>query len=208
MNSNDVVEIVREAAELACQNLQRVLNETLDYTKSFEWNEISESLLIKDSTIIKMKRIRDKEDDDWGTYDPNKKWAHGKEEKKKDQKEEEVEVLDEDIEEEDEEEEEEKEEEDESEELPFPKHPSSCCGITWESIAEVLKQGALPSTLYKNLPREAYFAFKMCIIEGHIRFLKNKVHLSRKQIDESDEILESFIPLQDLIAYCFDNNNN
>jgi hypothetical protein len=70
MSSIDVVEIVREAAELACQNLQRVLNQTSDYTKSFEWNELSESLLINHSTFIKSKRIRDNEDDDWGSYDP------------------------------------------------------------------------------------------------------------------------------------------
>jgi hypothetical protein len=48
----------------------------------------------------------------------------------------------------------------------------------------------------------------MCIIEEHIRYLKNELHLGWKEIDEYDEILESFIPLQDLIEYCFNNDNN
>jgi hypothetical protein len=77
---------------------------------------------------------------------PNKKWEHGTEDEEKEEKEEEREV---EVEEEGEEEEEE-EEEDESEERPFPKHPSTCCRITWESIAEALNQGTLPSTLYKE----------------------------------------------------------
>jgi hypothetical protein len=53
--SIEKVEILREVAEFSCQNLQRVL---------------SESLLINNSTFIKSKRIRDDEDDDWGTYNP------------------------------------------------------------------------------------------------------------------------------------------
>jgi hypothetical protein len=52
---NDNTEVLREVAEFACQNLQRALNEKSDYTKSLEWNELSESLLINDSTFIKMK---------------------------------------------------------------------------------------------------------------------------------------------------------
>jgi hypothetical protein len=39
------------------------------------------------------------------------------------------------------------------------------CGITWESITESLSQGVLPSTLYKELPREVYFTFKVYIFE-------------------------------------------
>jgi hypothetical protein len=46
----------------------------------------------------------------------------------------------------------------------------------------------------------------MCILEGHRRYLKKELHLSPNEIDESDEILESFIPLEDLIAYCFDQD--
>jgi hypothetical protein len=64
MNSIDNVEVLREVAEFACKNLQGVLDQKSDYTKSFEWNEISETLLINDSTFIKMKKLRDKEDDD------------------------------------------------------------------------------------------------------------------------------------------------
>jgi hypothetical protein len=111
MSSIGVVEIVREAAELACQNLQGVLNQTSDCAKSFELNEISESLLIN-STFIKSKRIRDNEDDELGYFKPLKQWKHGKEEEEE-EKEEEVEV-----------EEEEEEEEDEVE-PPFPPHPST-----------------------------------------------------------------------------------
>jgi hypothetical protein len=189
MDSNDVVEIVREAAELACQNLQHLLDKTSDYTKSFEWNEISESLLISDSTFIKSKRIRDKEDDDWGTYDPDKKWEHEKEEEKEEEEAEEV-------------------EEEEEVEPPVPPHPSTYGGFSWESIAESLSQGVLPSTLYKELPRDVYFTFKVCILEGHRRYLKNEVDLSPLEIEESDEMLESFIPLPDLIEYCFNNDYN
>jgi hypothetical protein len=32
-----------------------------------------------------------------------------------------------------------------------------CCGITWESIAESLREDKLPSMLYKELPHNAYF---------------------------------------------------
>jgi hypothetical protein len=148
MSSNDKVENLRQVAEFACQTLQHALDKTSHYTQSFDWNEISESLLINDSTFIKSKRIREKEDDDWGTYDPDKKWEHGTEE-------EEVEV-------EVEEEEEEEVNEEEEVEPPFPPHPSSYGGFTWESIAESLNQGVLPSTLYKELPRDVYFTFKVC----------------------------------------------
>jgi hypothetical protein len=48
----------------------------------------------------------------------------------------------------------------------------------------------------------------VCILEGHRRYLKYKVHLSPSEIDESDELLESFIALDDLIAYCFNNDYN
>jgi cobalamin biosynthesis protein CobT len=200
MNSNDVVEIAREAAELACQNLQRVLNETLDYTKSFEWNEISESLLINHSAFVKSKRIRENEDDELGYFKPLKQWEQGKEEEKEDQKEEE--------EEEEEEEDEEEEEEEEEVEPPFPPHPSMYGGFTWESIAESLSQGKLPSRLYKELPHDVYFTFRVYILEGHRRYLKNEVHLSCKKIDESDEMLESFVPLADLLTYCYNNDYN
>jgi hypothetical protein len=139
-----------------------------------------------------MKRFLDKEDDDWGTYDQDKKWEH--------EKEDEVEV----------EVEEEVEEEEEEEELepPFPPHPSTYGAFTWESIAESLNQGTLPSTLYKELPPHVYFTFNVCILEGHRRYLKNKVHLTPTEIDESDETLESFITLDDLIEYCFNNDYN
>jgi hypothetical protein len=73
-------------------------------------------------------------------------------------------------------------------------------GIIWESIAESLNQGTLLSTLY--------FTFELRIIEGHTRYLKNELLLGWKEIDESDEILESFIPLQNRIAYCFNNDYN
>jgi hypothetical protein len=62
--SIDSVELLREVAEFACKNLQPVLDEKSDYAQSFEWNEISETLLINNSTFIKMKRLRDNEDDD------------------------------------------------------------------------------------------------------------------------------------------------
>jgi hypothetical protein len=182
--SIDKVEIVREVAEFACQNLQRILNETSNYTKSFEWDEISETLLINNSTFIKMKRIRDNEDDDWGTYDPLKQWQNGNEEE--------------------EEEKEEEEEEEEEVEPPFLPHPPMYGKITWESIAESLSQGVLPSTLYKELPREVYFTFKVCILEEHRRYLKNEIHLSPTEIDESDEMSESFLLLEDVLAYWFD----
>jgi hypothetical protein len=160
----DNVEVLREVAEFAYQNLQRVLNEKSDYTKSFEWNELSESLFINDSTLIKMKRLRNKEDDEGGDYDPHKLCENGNEE------------------EEEEEKEEEEEEEEEVEEPPFPKHPSMCCGITWENIAESLSQDTLPSTLYKELPRQVYFAFQMCILEGHTKYLKNELHLGGRKL--------------------------
>jgi hypothetical protein len=199
--SIDKLEILREVAEFACQNLQHVLDETSDYTKSFEWDEISETLLINNSTFIKSKRIRDNEDDELGYFKPLKQWQNGNE----DEEEDEVEV------EEEEEEEEEKEvevEEEEEVELPFPPHPSMYGGITWESIAESLSQCVLPSTLYQELPNDVYFTFKVCILEGYRRYLKNEVHLSPNEIDESDEMLESFIPLDDLLAYCFKNDYN
>jgi hypothetical protein len=81
-------------------------------------------------------------------------------------------------------------------------------GFTWESIAESLNQGSLSSTLYKKLSRDVYFTFKVCILEGHRRYLKNKVHLSPTEIDESDEMLETFVLLDDLIEYCFNNDYN
>jgi hypothetical protein len=56
------------------------------YTQSFEWNEITESLLIKDSIFIKSKRIQDNEDDDWGTYDPDKNGHMEKKKKRKKKK--------------------------------------------------------------------------------------------------------------------------
>jgi hypothetical protein len=79
-----------------------------------------------------------------------------------------------------------------------------CCGITWENIAEWLSQDTLPSTLYKELPSDVYFIFKVCILEGHCRYLKKELHLSSKEIEESDEMLESFVTLDDLTAYYFD----
>jgi hypothetical protein len=48
----------------------------------------------------------------------------------------------------------------------------------------------------------------MCILEGHLRYPKNEVHLSPTEIGESDEMFESFLPLDDLIAYCFNNDYN
>jgi hypothetical protein len=63
MNSIDNVEVLREVTEFACQNFQPVLNKKSDYTKSFECNELSETLLINDSTFIKIKRLKEKEDD-------------------------------------------------------------------------------------------------------------------------------------------------
>jgi hypothetical protein len=150
-----------------------------------EWNELSETLLINNSKFIRMKRLGEKENDEWGEYNQHKLWENGKEE------------------EQEEEEEEEQEDEEEEDEPPFPPHPSMCCGITWENIEESLRQGTLPSMLYKELPHDAYFTFKMCILEGHTRYLKNELHLGWKEIDESDEIMESFIPLENLIEYCF-----
>jgi hypothetical protein len=78
-----------------------------------------------------------------------------------------------------------------------------CCGIAWESIAESLTKCLLPSTLYKELPRDAYFTFKTCILEELGRYLKNELHLSSKQIEEFDEMMESLVPLEDFIDYCF-----
>jgi hypothetical protein len=123
-----------------------------------------------------MKRLREEEEenDEWGEYNPHKLWENGNEE-----------------------------EEEEEEELPFPPHPCMCCGITWENIEESLRQGILPSTLYKELPRDTDFTFKLRSLEGHGRYLKNKLHLSSKEIEESDEMLESFVPLEDIIEYCF-----
>jgi hypothetical protein len=155
-----------------------VLDEKSDYTQSFEWNGISETLLINNSTFIKMKRPRDKEDDDWGEYNTHKQWEHGKEEKKEEEEEEE------------EEEEVEEEEEEEEVEPPFPPHPPMHGGITWEYIAESLGQGVLPSTLYKELPPDVYFIFKVCNLEEHRRYLKKELHLSPNEIYESDEMLE------------------
>jgi hypothetical protein len=200
--SIDVVEILREAAELACQNLQNVLDEKSDYTQSFEWNEISKTLLINNSIFIKSKRIRDKEDDELGYFKPLQQWEHGKEEQEEEEKEEEVEEVDEEI------EEEEEEKEEEEVEPPFPPHTSTYGGFTWESIAEALSQGVLPSTLYKELPCDVYFTFKVCILEGHRRYLKNEVHLSPTEIDESDEMLKSFVSLHDLLVYCYNNDYN
>jgi hypothetical protein len=45
-------------------------------------------------------------------------------------------------------------------------------------------------------------------LEGHRRYLKNEVDLSPLEIDESDEMLESFVALDDLIEYCFNNDYN
>jgi hypothetical protein len=111
--SIDKVEILREVAEFACENLQPVLNEKSDYPKSFKLDEISETLLINNSTFIKMKRVRDK-DDDWGTCDLHKQWQNGNEE----------------------EEEEEKEEEEEEEEVEplFLPHPPMYGGFTWVKV--------------------------------------------------------------------------
>jgi hypothetical protein len=77
---NGNTEVLREVSEFACHNFQRVLNEKSDYAKSFEWNDLSELLLINDSTFIKIKRLREKENDEWGDYYPHKLWENGNEE--------------------------------------------------------------------------------------------------------------------------------
>jgi hypothetical protein len=81
-----------------------------------------------------MKRLRDKEDDDLGNYNPHKQWEHGNEE-------------------EEEEEEEVEEEEEEEVEPPFPPHPPMYGGITWESIEESLssaRNSLVTSTLHST----------------------------------------------------------
>jgi hypothetical protein len=82
MNSSEFsnsVEVLREVAEFTCQNLQRVLNEKTDHTKSFECDQLSEKPLISDSTFMKMKRLREEENDEWDYFNPHKLWGNGKE---------------------------------------------------------------------------------------------------------------------------------
>jgi hypothetical protein len=57
-----------------------VLNEKMDFIKSFKWDQLSEKLLINDATFIKMKRLREEENDEWGDYNPHKLWENGNEE--------------------------------------------------------------------------------------------------------------------------------
>jgi hypothetical protein len=52
------------------------------YRQSFEWNDLTETLLIKNSTFIKLNRIQDDEDDDWHTCDPEKNGNMKKKKKK------------------------------------------------------------------------------------------------------------------------------
>jgi hypothetical protein len=59
-----------------------------------------------------------------------------------------------------------------------------------------------------ELPPDPYFTFKLYILEGHGKYFKNELHLSSKEIEESDEMLELFVPLEDLIAYCYNNDYN
>jgi hypothetical protein len=61
----------------------------------------------------------------------------------------------------------------------------------------LLRKGRLSSTLYKELPFKAYFTFKLCMLEEHASYLKNQLHHNCQQIIESEEMLESFIPLKD-----------
>jgi hypothetical protein len=95
----------------------------------------------------------------------------------------------------------EEEEEEEEEEAAFPPHPSVCCGFTWETIEEWLKEGTLPSTLYNEIPREVYVVFRTSILEKQTRYLKRVDHLNSQQIQDSEEMLESFVPLHNLIKY-------
>jgi hypothetical protein len=130
---------------------------------------LTNRLEIDDSTFIKIKRVREivEENNDWNSCNQLKRWEEGEEEEQKEKEEE--------------------EEEEEEEEAAFP-HPSACCGFTWETIEESLKEGTLPSTLYNELPPQTYFAFMLSILEGHVRYLKRVDHLNSQQIENSDEM--------------------
>jgi hypothetical protein len=41
----------------------------------------------------------------------------------------------------------------------------------------------------------------MSILEEHARYLKKELHLNCQQIENSEEMLESFVPLEDIIKY-------
>jgi hypothetical protein len=86
---------------------------------------LTETLLIDDSTFIKMKRLRDAQDEnaEWGDYNPLNQWENENEKEQKEAVEEE------------------EEEEEKEEETAFPRNSSMCCGFTWEIIEELLKEG-------------------------------------------------------------------
>jgi hypothetical protein len=106
------IEILREVAENVCKNLQRVLDKQSDRTKSFQWDELTETLLIDYSTFIKMKWLRNvhDENDEWSFYNTLKRWENENKEEQKEPVEE--------------------EEEEDEEETVFPPHHSICYKIT------------------------------------------------------------------------------
>jgi hypothetical protein len=79
------IEILKDVAEFTYKNLQRVLDLQTYHRKLFQWNDTTNKLEIDDSTYIKMKRLRLKQEvsDEWNLSNPLQRQENGEEEEHK-----------------------------------------------------------------------------------------------------------------------------